>query len=133
MCIIIINVNKNLLKHKTCITIIRNCLFNVYITPPTRFLVYISGILSSSESHSGEYQQTRPIGIYPIFIPKHIHLEKQLSNEFITLTLFVFHKETQVRFQHEAVYCFKGKPLFKLEIPLTMGAIINFRILLQLT
>ena len=45
----------------------------------------------------------------------------------------VFQKQSPAHFQQEAIYCDNDEPLFKLEIPLTMGARTYFHIVLQLT
>ena len=86
------------------LTIIRNRLSTVYITPPTRYLMLKSSIETSSTSHSGEIPAKHYQSAY-------IPFQKQTCRKTIFLwsdnheSFSVYQKQSLAHFQQEAIYC----------------------------
>ena len=110
------------------ITIIRNRLSNVYQTPPTRFLMFKSSIMMSNMSHYGEIPAKHHQLAYISFQSSNTYMQKNnCQRGVITMKVFqYFKKQSPAHFQQEAICCDNDEPLFKLEVPLTMGACTYF-------
>ena len=68
------------MKHKTCASAYSGTVFgNVYITPPTLFLVLKSALLTRSTSHSGEIPARHCQLAYIPFCSSNTYLQKNSS------------------------------------------------------